>query len=133
MQVNSARSLEIETSLTSNIQADANLRLRGTPDRPVVLGNISVNSGQIEFFGNKYTINRGEINFYNPVKIEPNHRHGSGNPGARHHGGHQLFGTAEQAELLLSLRPSPAGQRYYCVAGRGAHALHQPAPWPHRN
>ena len=71
VQVTSARSLEVETSLTRNIQADTNLRVRGTPDHPVVLGEVSVNSGQIEFFGNKYTINRGEINFYNPVKIEP--------------------------------------------------------------
>jgi translocation and assembly module TamB len=30
-----------------------------------------VNSGVIEFFGNKYTINRGQVNFYNPSKIEP--------------------------------------------------------------
>jgi translocation and assembly module TamB len=67
----SSRSLEVQTSLTRNIQADANLRLRGTPQRPVVLGNVTVNSGEIEFFGNKYTINRGEVNFYNPAKVEP--------------------------------------------------------------
>jgi len=71
VQVNTTRSLEIETTLTRNIQADTSLRLRGTPDQPVLLGSIDVNSGQIEFFGNKYTINRGEINFYNAVKIEP--------------------------------------------------------------
>ena len=71
VNVLSSRSLEVQTSLTRNIQADANLRLRGTPERPVVLGNVTVNSGEIEFFGNKYTINRGVINFYNPVKIEP--------------------------------------------------------------
>jgi translocation and assembly module TamB len=57
--------------MTHNIQADANLRLRGTPDRPALMGSISVNSGQIEFFGNKYTIDRGEINFYNASRIEP--------------------------------------------------------------
>ncbi len=71
VRVESATSLEVQTSLTRNIQADASLRVRGTPERPVVLGNISVNSGQIEFFGNKYTINRGEVNFYNAVKVEP--------------------------------------------------------------
>ena len=65
------RTLEVETSLTRNIQADADLRLRGTPDQPVLLGHITVNSGQIEFFGNKYSINRGEISFNNPAKIEP--------------------------------------------------------------
>ena len=71
VQILSERTLQIVTSLTHNIEADASLRLRGTPERPVILGNVSVNSGQIEFFGNKYTISRGEINFYNPVKIEP--------------------------------------------------------------
>ena len=67
-----ANTLEIETSLSRNIQADADVRLRGTPDRPVLLGQITVNSGQMEFFGNKYSINRGVINFDNPAKIEPN-------------------------------------------------------------
>jgi translocation and assembly module TamB len=67
-----ARTLEVETSLTRNIQADADVRLRGTPDRPVLLGQVTVNSGQMEFFGNKYSINRGEITFDNPAKIEPN-------------------------------------------------------------
>jgi translocation and assembly module TamB len=71
INVLSSRTLEVQTSLTRNIQADADLRLRGTPDRPVLLGNVTINSGEIEFFGNKYTINRGEINFYNPAKIEP--------------------------------------------------------------
>ena len=71
VNVLSSRHLEVETSLTRNIQADANLHVRGTPDRPIVLGNITVNSGQIEFFGNKYTISRGEVNFYNPAKIDP--------------------------------------------------------------
>lgn len=67
----SAPGLELETSLTRNIQANVDLRVRGTPDRPVILGEISVNSGEIEFFGNRYSINRGEVNFYNPAKIEP--------------------------------------------------------------
>ncbi len=71
IRVTSSRNLEVETSLTHNIQADANLRLRGTPERLVVLGNVTVNSGQIEFFGNKYSIIRGDVNFYNPAKIEP--------------------------------------------------------------
>jgi translocation and assembly module TamB len=69
--ITSSRTLEVETSLTHNIQADANLRLRGTPERPILLGNVSINSGEIEFFGNKYSISRGDVNFYNPIKIEP--------------------------------------------------------------
>ncbi len=53
------------------MQAEIDLRLRGSPSRPSVLGRISVNEGQIQVFGNKYTINRGEISFFNPAKIEP--------------------------------------------------------------
>lgn len=71
VRVQTQRTLEVETALTRNIQADADLRVRGTPDRPILLGHVTVNSGQIEFFGNKYSINRGEINFNNPAKIEP--------------------------------------------------------------
>lgn len=71
VRVESSRNLQVETALTHNIQADASLRLRGTPERPIVLGSISVNSGEIEFFGNKYTISRGDVNFYNPSKVEP--------------------------------------------------------------
>ncbi|MDQ2946752.1 MAG: translocation/assembly module TamB, partial [Acidobacteriota bacterium] len=71
IRVESAASLEIETSLTKNIEAEANVRVRGTVERPVVLGNLSVNEGEIEFFGNKYSINRGDVNFYNTAKIEP--------------------------------------------------------------
>jgi translocation and assembly module TamB len=71
VRVTSTPNLEVETALTRNIQAEANLRLRGTPDRLVVLGNVTVNSGEIEFFGTKYTVSRGDLNFYNPAKIEP--------------------------------------------------------------
>jgi translocation and assembly module TamB len=53
------------------VEAEANLRLRGTPERPVIVGSIAVNEGQIDFFGNRYSINRGEVNFYNTAKIDP--------------------------------------------------------------
>ncbi len=71
VRVLTQHTLEVETALTRNIQADADLRVRGTPDHPILLGHITINSGQIEFFGNKYSINRGEISFNNPARIEP--------------------------------------------------------------
>jgi translocation and assembly module TamB len=71
VRIESSASLEIQTSLTRNVEAEANLRLRGTPDRPVIVGSIAVNEGQIDFFGNRYSINRGEVNFYNTAKIDP--------------------------------------------------------------
>jgi len=71
VRIVSSRNLEVETSLTHNIQAESNLSLRGTPDRPIILGNILISSGEIEFFGNKYKISRGDVNFYNPARLEP--------------------------------------------------------------
>jgi translocation and assembly module TamB len=67
----SAQDLEVVTTLTRNIQVEANLRLRGTVERPILLGSISVTDGEIDFFGNKYTINRGEVSFLNPARIAP--------------------------------------------------------------
>jgi translocation and assembly module TamB len=71
IRVESAANLQIETSLTRDVQASADLRLRGTPAQPVLLGQITVNSGEVQIFGNRYTVNRGEIRFLNPVRIEP--------------------------------------------------------------
>jgi translocation and assembly module TamB len=71
VNIQSSPGLQLTTSLSQDVQADIDLRLRGTPDRPAVLGRSSVNEGQIQFFGNKYTINRGEVNFFNPLKIQP--------------------------------------------------------------
>ncbi len=71
VHVQSSATLQLETSLTRDVQASADLRLRGTPQQPVLLGDISVNSGEVQIFGNRYTVNRGEIRFLNPLKIEP--------------------------------------------------------------
>ncbi len=62
---------EFSTSLTRHIELEANLRLRGGPARPVLLGRVAINQGEIVFFGNRYTIVQGEVTFFNPAKIEP--------------------------------------------------------------
>ncbi|HEU5022101.1 MAG TPA: translocation/assembly module TamB domain-containing protein, partial [Bryobacteraceae bacterium] len=54
-----------------SIQADASLRLRGTISSPALLGRVNISQGSVLFFGNKYTISRGTISFYNPTKIDP--------------------------------------------------------------
>src|SRR5262249_28403317 len=60
-----------ETSLTRNLEAEVDLRLRGTPLRPALLGTVSVNEGEIQMFGNRYTVDRGDVRFINPVRIDP--------------------------------------------------------------
>jgi len=71
VRVRTAPQARLETALTRGLQAEADLRLRGDPVRPVVLGRVLVNQGEVLFFGNKYTIDSGEINFVNPGRIEP--------------------------------------------------------------
>lgn len=71
IQIAMAPDVTFQSTLAQNIQADANLRLRGTPLNPALLGRIVITQGQIAFFGTKFTIDQGSISFYNPVKIEP--------------------------------------------------------------
>jgi translocation and assembly module TamB len=71
VSIESAPNLQLSTSLSRDVEAEINLRLRGTPEHPVVLGSLSANQGDITAFGTRFTINRGEISFTNPVKIEP--------------------------------------------------------------
>ena len=71
VHISSAPTFEMETSLTRNVETEVDLHLRGAPLRPALLGSITVNSGEIQVFGNRYTVNRGDIRFLNPVKIEP--------------------------------------------------------------
>jgi translocation and assembly module TamB len=71
VRIQNSSNYQVETSLASNVEADVDLRLRGTPTRPVLLGTIAVNRGELQLFGNRYTVDRGDIRFLNPVKIEP--------------------------------------------------------------
>lgn len=71
VQVRTSPQVRLETVLTRGLQAEADLRLRGDPTRPVVLGRVLINQGEVLFFGNKYAIDSGEILFVNPARIEP--------------------------------------------------------------
>ncbi len=56
---------------SGRVQIDANVRLRGTWQRPILLGNIHLLDGVMEFRGNRYQLSRGDINFSNPFRLEP--------------------------------------------------------------
>ncbi len=71
LQIETAPDVEIQSALTQGIEADANLRLRGTAAAPALLGRIRITQGQLLFFGTRYTINQGSISFFNALKIEP--------------------------------------------------------------
>lgn len=71
VRIRTASDAQFRTTLTQNLQADANLTLRGTPDHPGMIGRVTVTQGEVVFFGAKYTIDQGTIAFYDPQKIEP--------------------------------------------------------------
>ncbi len=71
VRIESGPSLQFQTSLTRDLEAEADLRLRGNLARPTLLGNVSVNQGEVNLFDTKYTINRGDIRFLNPTRIDP--------------------------------------------------------------
>jgi translocation and assembly module TamB len=71
VQIETAPDVAFQTSVAESLEADANLRLRGTAASPAVLGRINITQGELAFFGNKYAINQGSISFFNPAKIDP--------------------------------------------------------------
>lgn len=71
IRVKTSPNATFQTSYTQDLQTEADLRLRGSPAKPVLLGAVKVNQGMINFFGNRYTVSRGEILFYNTAAIVP--------------------------------------------------------------
>ena len=71
IRVRTSDAMAVQASLAQNLQSDADLRIRGTASHPGVLGRVSINEGEIAFFGSTYTVNTGTISFYNPTRIEP--------------------------------------------------------------
>ena len=56
---------------SAQIGVDGSVRLRGTWDRPILLGNIHLVGGQMAFRGNNFQLTRGDINFANPFRLDP--------------------------------------------------------------
>jgi translocation and assembly module TamB len=71
IRVRTSQNATFQTSYTRDLQSRADLRLRGSPAKPVILGSVEVNQGEVLFFGNQYTISRGELLFFNTAAIQP--------------------------------------------------------------
>ncbi|MGH9585248.1 MAG: translocation/assembly module TamB domain-containing protein, partial [Bryobacteraceae bacterium] len=63
--------LRVVSSYTQSIEVFADLTVRGTAANPGILGTVRITNGTLLFFGNKYTVNVGTVNFYNPYSVEP--------------------------------------------------------------
>ncbi len=55
----------------ARIETDASVRVRGTWSRPSVLGHVHLLSGRIDYAGNTYQLTRGDMNFANPLVLDP--------------------------------------------------------------
>jgi len=62
--------LRVENNL-ARLLANADLTLRGTYDRPVIVGHADIERGEVTFEGRRYRITRGTMDFTNPARIEP--------------------------------------------------------------
>ncbi len=70
IHVQTAPELQMRTAI-ARLSGDADFRLRGSVARPAVLGRVDVLEGQATFHGTRFTLERGDITFANPVAIEP--------------------------------------------------------------
>jgi translocation and assembly module TamB len=70
IRVQTAPELQMRTAI-ARLSGDADLRIRGSVARPAVLGRADILEGQATFHGTRFTLERGDITFANPVAIEP--------------------------------------------------------------
>jgi translocation and assembly module TamB len=70
VHVTSAPQLDFQNSY-AKLAGMVDLTIRGTAAVPSVLGRIEINEGSATFAGQKYQLQRGEIYFTNPVRIDP--------------------------------------------------------------
>jgi translocation and assembly module TamB len=70
IHVTSAPQLDFRNSY-ARLAGDVDLRVRGTAANPAILGRITITEGNATFAGVQYRLQRGDIYFSNPVRIEP--------------------------------------------------------------
>ena len=70
VHVTSAPQLDFQNSY-AKLAGTVDLTVRGTAAVPSVLGRIEITDGSAKFAGTKYQLQRGDIYFTNPVRIDP--------------------------------------------------------------
>jgi translocation and assembly module TamB len=70
VRIHSSPQLNFQNAF-AKLAGDVDLRLRGTLATPSLLGRVSVTEGNAMIAGTRYELQRGDITFTNPVRIEP--------------------------------------------------------------
>jgi hypothetical protein len=70
IRVNAPSTLQV-SNRTLRLVANADLQLRGTIERPVLIGSAEIVRGEALYEGKRFLITRGTVDFNNPTRIEP--------------------------------------------------------------
>jgi translocation and assembly module TamB len=70
LRVVGSRNISIHNELAT-AEARIDLAIKGTLDNPALTGHVESNNGTMVFQGRKYDVTRGNIDFVNPVRIDP--------------------------------------------------------------
>ncbi|MEO6804340.1 MAG: translocation/assembly module TamB domain-containing protein [Granulicella sp.] len=70
VRVTSSPQLDFQNSY-AKLAGTVDLTVRGTVAEPTVLGRIQITDGSATFAGTKYQLQRGDVYFSNPVRIDP--------------------------------------------------------------
>jgi translocation and assembly module TamB len=69
--IKTAPGASFQSAYATSLDASADLTMRGTLANPGMLGRVTISSGELVFFGTKYTLDGGSVSFYDPGKIDP--------------------------------------------------------------
>jgi translocation and assembly module TamB len=70
IHVEGSRNITIQNQL-ADVEARVDVDVKGTVDNPSMTGHIEASGGTLLFQGNRYRITRGNIDFVDPLRIEP--------------------------------------------------------------
>jgi translocation and assembly module TamB len=70
IRVEGGQNITIQNEL-GEVEARVEIDLKGTVDEPSITGHIEASGGTLTFQGNRYTVTRGNIDFVDPLRIEP--------------------------------------------------------------
>lgn len=70
LHIEGGKNITIQNQL-ANVEARVDIDLKGTVDSPSITGHIEASGGTLSFQGSRYTVTRGNIDFIDPLRIQP--------------------------------------------------------------
>ena len=70
LHIEGSRNITIQNAL-ADVEARVDVDLKGTLAEPSLTGHVEASGGTLVFQGNRYTVTRGNIDFVDPLSIEP--------------------------------------------------------------